>query len=201
MSDPVTAAMIGAGISGGTSLLRGKSLGSSLQNAAIGGALGGAGSYLGGAMGGAGGAKATGVNTLDDAAKMSGVLDEKLVYNPATGNFINPEYFVGATSSMPLYTGAGSTLSQVGTGLSSLGSQINTGLGNLGSGAIDSIRANPFPAANLGLSAYDRMNQSQAPLQPSPMLSAQQLIGQQGAVPTPQFNSLLQASRRPIFIG
>jgi hypothetical protein len=37
MSDPITAAALGAGISGGTSLLRGKSLGSSLQNAALGG--------------------------------------------------------------------------------------------------------------------------------------------------------------------
>jgi len=45
------------------------------------------------------------------------------------------------------------------------------------------------------------MTPSQAPLQPSPMLNAQQLMGQQGAVPTPQFNSLLQASRRPILIG
>jgi hypothetical protein len=59
MSDPITAAALGAGISGGTSLLRGKSLGSSLQNAALGGVLGGAGGYLGGAMGGAGGAGAT----------------------------------------------------------------------------------------------------------------------------------------------
>jgi len=43
MSDPVTAAMVGAGISGGTSLLQGKSVGKSLKNAAIGGVLGGAG--------------------------------------------------------------------------------------------------------------------------------------------------------------
>jgi hypothetical protein len=60
---------------------------------------------------------------------------------------------------------------------------------------------NPLQTANLGLSAYDRMNASQAPLQPSPMLNAQQLMGQQGPVPTPQFNSLLQPSRRPILIG
>lgn len=195
MSDPVTAAMIGAGVGGGTSLLRGKSLGSALQNAAIGGALGGAGSYLGGAMGGAGGAKATGVNTLDDAAKMSGVLDEKLVYNPATGNFINPEYFVGATSSMPLYTGAGSTLSQIGTGLGSLGSKIS----NVMPG--DVLMSNPLGYGKLALDTYGAMNPSQAPLQPSPMQSAQQLIGQQSPVPTPQFNSLLQTSRRPILIG
>jgi len=195
MSDPVTAAMIGAGVSGGTSLLQGKKLGTSLRNAAIGGALGGAGSYLGGAMGGVGGAKATGVNTLDDAAKMSGVLDEKLVYNPATGNFINPEYFVGATSSMPLYTGAGNTLSQIGTGLGSLGSNIS----NVMPG--DVLMSNPLGYGKLALDTYGTMNQSQAPLQPSAMQNAQQLIGQPNAVPTPQFNSLLQASRRPILIG
>jgi hypothetical protein len=45
------------------------------------------------------------------------------------------------------------------------------------------------------------MNASQAPLQPSPMLSAQQLMGQQGAVPTPQFNSIPQLPRKPIYIG
>jgi hypothetical protein len=43
MGDPVTLALIGAGIGGGTSLLKGQGLGSSLQNAAIGGALGGVG--------------------------------------------------------------------------------------------------------------------------------------------------------------
>jgi hypothetical protein len=54
MSDPITAMAVGAAIGGGTSLARGKSFGSALQNAAIGGALGGGGSYLGGLMGGAG---------------------------------------------------------------------------------------------------------------------------------------------------
>jgi hypothetical protein len=195
MSDPITAAAIGAGISGGTSLLKGKSLGSSLQNAAIGGALGGAGGYLGGAMGGAGGA--TGGTT----GAVEGSIGTELVFNPATGTYLNPSYFAGATSGMPLYTGGGSALSQMGTGLGSLGSELNTRLGSLGSSAIDAVKANPFPAANLGMSAYDRMNQSQAPLQPSPMLNAQQLMGQQSPAPTPQFNSLLQPSRRPILIG
>jgi hypothetical protein len=74
-------------------------------------------------------------------------------------------------------------------------------MGALGTGALNSITSNPFPAANLGLGIYDRMNQSQAPLQPSPMLSAQQLMGQQGATPIPQFNSMLQLPRRPILIG
>ena len=56
MSDPITAMAVGAAIGGGTSLARGKSFGSALQNAAIGGALGGGGSYLGGLMSGAGAA-------------------------------------------------------------------------------------------------------------------------------------------------
>ena len=69
MSDPITAMAVGAAIGGGTSLARGKSFGSALQNAAIGGALGGGGSYLGGLMGGAG---ATGAAT--GASSGSGLL-------------------------------------------------------------------------------------------------------------------------------
>ena len=195
MSDPITAAAIGAGISGGTSLLQGKKLGTSLKNAAIGGALGGAGGYLGGAMGGAGGATSTGANMLDDAAQLSGVTAEGLVFNPATGTFLNPQYFAGATSGMPLYTGGGSALSQIGTGLGSLGSNIS----NVMPG--DVLMSNPLGYGKLALDTYGTMNQSQAPLQPSAMQNAQQLIGQPNAVPTPQFNSLLQPSRRPILIG
>ena len=190
MSDPITAAMVGAGVGGGTSLLRGKSLGSSLQNAALGGALGGAGSYLGGAMGGVGGA--TGGTT---GAAVPGSIGTELAFNPATGTFLNPSYFAGATSSMPLYTGAGSALSQIGTGLGSLGSNIS----NVMPG--DVLMGNPLGYGKLALDTYGTMNQSQAPLQPSAMQSAQQLIGQPNAVPTPQFNSLLQPSRRPILIG
>jgi hypothetical protein len=74
-------------------------------------------------------------------------------------------------------------------------------LGALGTGALNSIASNPFATANLGLGLYDRLNQSQAPLQPSAMQSAQQLMGQQGAVPIPQFNSMLQLPRKPIYIG
>ncbi len=185
MSDPITAAMVGAGVGGGTSLLQGKSLGSSLKNAAIGGALGGAGGYLGGAMGGAGGA----------TGAAPGSIGTELVFNPATGTYLNPAYFAGATSGMPLYTGAGSALSQIGTGLGSLGSKIS----NVMPG--DVLMSNPLGYGNIALNAYDRMNPSQAPLQPSPMLSAQQLMGQQQPAPIPQFNSLLQASRKPIYIG
>ena len=191
MSDPVTAAMIGAGVSGGTSLLQGKKLSTSLKNAAIGGALGGAGGYLGGAMGGAGGAAGSTAGTT----AVPGSIGTELVFNPATGTYLNPSYFAGATSSMPLYTGGGSALSQIGTGLGSLGSNIS----NVMPG--DVLMSNPIGYGKLALDTYGAMNPSQAPLQPSPMLSAQQLMGQQGPVPTPQFNSLLQTSRRPILIG
>jgi hypothetical protein len=193
MSDPITAAAIGAGISGGTSLLQGKSVGKSLKNAAIGAALGGTGGYLGGAMGGAGGAGATTGGTT--GAALPGSIGTELAFNPATGTYLNPSYFAGATSSMPLYTGAGSALSQIGTGLGSLGSNIS----NVMPG--DVLMGNPLGYGKLALDTYGTMNQSQAPLQPSAMQNAQQLIGQPNAVPTPQFNSLLQASRRPILIG
>jgi hypothetical protein len=171
MADPITAAMVGAGISGGTSLLQGKSLGKSLENAAIGGALGGAGGALGGAMGGAAGGAAGGTT----GAAVPGSIGTELVFNPATGTYLNPSYFAGATSGMPLYTGAGSTLSQIGTGLGSLGSEINTGLSSLGGSALESLKANPTQAAGLGLNVYDRMNQ-----QP------QQMQGQQLGVIRPQ---------------
>ena len=71
-------------------------------------------------------------------------------------------------------------------------------LDNIGSSAMDSIKANPFGAAGLGMGVYDRMNQKQEPLKPSSM---QQLIRQQQAAPPAQFNSMLQLPRRPIYIG
>ena len=160
MSDPITAAMVGAGVSGGTSLLKGKDIGKSLQDAAIGGALGGAGGYLGGAMGGAGGA-ATGTGTGAGAA-VPGSIGTELVFNPATGTYLNPSYFAGATSGMPLYTGAGSALSQIGTGLGSLGSNIS----NIMPG--DVIMNNPLGYSKLALDAYGAMNQ-----QPQSMQSSQ----------------------------
>ena len=194
MSDPVTAAMIGAGVSGGTSLLQGKKLGTSLRNAAIGGALGGAGSYLGGAMGGAG--------NVGGAAK-GGI------------NFSSIGSGLGGTTGLPVGGQGINVLGNVGTGITQTSNPLlylddamnltnpvtDSVFNRMGTSVIDSIKANPFPTLNLGLNAYDRMNASQAPLQPSPMQSAQQLISGQTPVPTPQFNSLLQASRRPIFIG
>jgi hypothetical protein len=87
-------------------------------------------------------------------------------------------------------TGAGMMTSSQLPGLMAASTPgLLSGLGTLG-GATQ--------AAGLGLNIYDRMNPSQAPLQPSPM---QQLMRQQQPVPTPQFNSMLQLPRKPIYIG
>ena len=72
-----------------------------------------------------------------------------------------------------------------------------SGLGSLGGAAFNAAKANPFQTLGLGMNVYDRMNPSQAPLQ------AQQanVNRQQQPVPTPQFNSMLQLPRKPIYIG
>ena len=194
MSDPITAAAIGAGISGGTSLLQGKKLSTSLRDAAIGGAMGGAGGYLGGAMGGAG--------NVGGAAK-GGI------------NFSSIGSGLGGTSGLPVGGQGINLLNNVGTGITQTSNPLlylddamnltnpvtNSVFNKMGTSVMDSLKSNPFQAAGLGINIYDRMNQSQAPLQPSPMLNAQQLMGQQGPVPTPQFNSIPQLPRRPIYIG
>jgi hypothetical protein len=223
MSDPITAAAIGAGISGGTSLLQGKKLSTSLRDAAIGGALGGAGGYLGGAMGGAGGAATTTGGTTgnlgnaiatEGAANM-GNIGMANTFNTGAGNVLgqsgtyaqglNPELYTGSRGMFDVATG--STLGGQGPATFAGGGGYDTSLlGGLKRGVSgimpgDVLMSNPVGYGNLALNAYSTMNQSQAPLQPSPMLSAQQLIGQQGAVPIPQFNSIPQLPRRPIYIG
>ena len=207
MSDPITAAAIGAGISGGTSLLRGKKLGTSLRDAAIGGALGGAGGYLGGAMGGAGnvgGAAKGGINFSSIGSGLGGTTGL-----PVGGQGINlGSLGYDATQGANLLGNLGTGITQTANPLLYLDDAANltnpvtdSVFNRMGTSVMDSLKSNPFQAAGFGMNVYDRMNPSQAPLQPSPMLSAQQLMGQQGAVPTPQFNSIPQLPRRPIYIG
>jgi hypothetical protein len=223
MSDPITAAAIGAGISGGTSLLQGKKLSTSLRDAAIGGALGGAGGYLGGAMGGAGGAATTTGGTTgnvgnalatEGAANM-GNIGMFNTFNTGAGNVLgqsgtyaqglNPELYTGSRGMFDVATG--STLGGQGPATFAGGGGYDTSLlGGLKRGVSgimpgDVLMSNPVGYGNLALNAYSTMNQSQAPLQPSPMLNAQQLMGQQGATPVPQFNSMAQLPRKPIYIG
>jgi len=111
-----------------------------------------------------------------------------------------PSILAGTGSTL---TGAGMmTSSQLPGLMASATPGLMGGLGSsLGGAAMGAIKDNPFGAASLGMGVYDRMNMSQAPLQPSAMQSAQQLIGQRQAVPNPEFNSMLQLPRRPIYIG
>ena len=199
--DPITltgiaaldAALVGAGVGAATSAATG---GDPLKGALLGGVTGGGSSLLGGAGGAAASAvddvATTGANLADDAAQLSGVTAEGLVFNPSTGTFLNPEYFAGAASGMPLYTGAGSTLSQLGTGLGSLGSEINTGLNSLGGSALEALKANPAQTAGLGLNVYDRMNQQ--PQTQAPQLGI--INPQESSQYQPILNTILQ-KRKP----
>jgi len=120
MSDPITMAMVGAAVGGGGSLLSGKSLGKSLKNAAIGGTLGyGGGTLLGGA-GATGGASSLAPEALTGTIESSG-----MVFNPATGSYLAPEAYFGATSATPLFTGTGSMLDKFTMGAQSLGSDFS----------------------------------------------------------------------------
>jgi hypothetical protein len=127
-------------------------------------------------------------------------------FDPVTATALPAVGAKSILSSLPLsaggMTGAGMmTSSQLPGLMASSTPGLMGGLGSFGGAAMDSIKGNPFGAAGLGMGIYDRMNQSQAPLQPSAMQSAQQLIGQRQAVPNPEFNSMLQLPRRPIYIG
>jgi hypothetical protein len=120
MADPVTMAMVGAAVGGGGSLLSGKSLGKSLKNAAIGGTLGYGGGTL---LGGAGAAGTT--SSLAPEALAGTIESSGMVFNPATGSYLAPEAYLGASSSAPIFTGTGSMLDKVSMGAQSLGSNFS----------------------------------------------------------------------------
>jgi hypothetical protein len=127
-------------------------------------------------------------------------------FDPVTATALPAVGAQSILSSLPVsaggFTGAGMmTSSQLPGLMASSTPGLMGGLGSFGGAAMDSIKGNPFGAAGLGMGIYDRMNQSQGPLQPSAMQSAQQLIGQRQAVPNPEFNSMLQLPRKPIYIG
>jgi hypothetical protein len=116
--------LIGAAVGAGTSALFG---GDPLRGGLLGGVSGG---LFGGGLfddllkrTAAGGA-ASGLNTVGAATVPSAAAGSAgqagLVFNPATGSFLNPEYYALASSANPIYTGAGSLGSQVSTGLGSL---------------------------------------------------------------------------------
>jgi hypothetical protein len=113
--------IIGAAIGAGTSALTGND---PLTGAVLGGATGGfaKGGGVGGLFGGnpaAGGSFASGAATVPAAAQ-GAASQAGLLFNPATGSFLNPEYYALASSANPIYTGAGSLGSQIATGAGSL---------------------------------------------------------------------------------
>jgi len=113
--------IIGAAIGAGTSALTGRD---PLKGAVLGGATGGfvKGGGVGGLFGGnpaAGGSFASGAATVPAAAQ-GAASQAGLLFNPATGSFLNPEYYALASSANPIYIGAGSLGSQIATGAGSL---------------------------------------------------------------------------------
>jgi hypothetical protein len=150
MGDPVTMAMVGAAVGGGGSLLKGKSLGKSLKNAAIGGTLGyggglaGQGLGLSGAAGGAGGASSLAPEALAGTIESSG-----MVFNPATGSYLAPESFLLEGTSMPIFTGGEGLLSN---SLSGLTDMIPTSLSDYATPqnllGVSQVLAQPSPAPN-----------------------------------------------------
>lgn len=104
-------ALIGAGIGGGVNLLRGKN---PLQGALLGGlggaATGGMSNYFN--TGSLLGASPVGQQVANAAmAGAGGAPFAGAVFNPATGTFLNPEYFVGSSSSLPIFSGGQGLLS------------------------------------------------------------------------------------------
>jgi hypothetical protein len=112
MADPITMAMVGAAVGGGGSLLSGKSLKKSLKNAAIGGTLGYGGGTLLGSAGAAGGTSSLAPNALAGTIESSG-----MVFNPATGSYLAPEAYFGATSANPILTAGNSLFSSMPSGI------------------------------------------------------------------------------------
>jgi hypothetical protein len=122
--DPITMAMVGAAVGGGGSLLSGKSLGKSLKNAAIGGTLGYGGGVAGQGLLGAGGVGA-GTTSLAPEALAGTIESSGMIFNPATGSYLAPEAYLGASSATPLFTGTGSILEKASMGAQSLGSNFS----------------------------------------------------------------------------
>jgi hypothetical protein len=126
MSDPITMAMVGAAVGGGGSLLKGKSLGKSLKNAAIGGTLGYGGGLASQGLLGAGAAGGAGTTASLAPEALAGTIESSgMIFNPATGSYLAPEAYLGASSSTPLFTGTGSILDKASMGAQSLGSNFS----------------------------------------------------------------------------
>jgi len=152
--------IIGAAIGAGTSALTG---GDPLKGAVLGGATGGI--TGGGGVGGLFGSSSASSGAASGAAAVPAAAEGAaasggLLFNPATGSFLNPEYYALASSANPIYTGAGSLGSQIATGAGSLmdtpfvhglRDYLPSGqsLANLGMSSMQSRPAMPAPAGGV----------------------------------------------------
>jgi hypothetical protein len=132
MFDPFTLAMIGAGVGAFTNKK------DPLKGALIGGGLGYGGGLLAApgtaaagtsAATGAGaglGANAPGAAAFNQSMGLSGlpgmgtIESAGMVFNPATGTYLSPSSYLGASTPFATYTGNEGLLSQIGTGAGSL---------------------------------------------------------------------------------
>jgi hypothetical protein len=195
--------ILGGGLTGAGMMTAGSPIIPGLLASSTPGLMGGLGTLGGTAMGATGAASALNpsVPTTFMNENISPLLTNEATRNAAS---FNPSQFAtqGFTDGVmnqyaPNFADIARGTSEGFTG----GGYAGSFLDNIGGSAMDALKANPFQAAGLGMNVYDRMNPSQAPLQPSAMQSAQQLIGQRQAVPNPEFNSMLQLPRKPIYIG
>lgn len=151
--------LIGAGVGGLTSALRGKNI---LKGAALGGALGGVGGGVNSLMNGGSFLQGAGLDGLTGAASdavsqgAGGLLSSNienlaptliesaapLTSSAVSGSigsdglvqigdtFYNPEYFANMSGASPIYTGTGSMLDKLSMGAQSLGSDLSAKLPN-----------------------------------------------------------------------
>jgi len=178
--------ILGGGLTGAGMMTAGAPIIPGLLTTATPSALGTLGTLGGTAMGAA------------EAAIPGSIESAGLVLNPATGTYLNPEYFALAESGMPLYTGGGSALSQLGTGLGSLGNEINTRLGSLGTSTLEAMKDNPVQTANLGMNIYSGLN-AQPQQAPPPQLGI--IRPQQSGQYNPVLNALLQKRNQYSLLG
>lgn len=140
--------MIGAGVGGGLNLLRGKN---PLQGALLGGAGGALTGGIGGAFGGGATGGAAGGAASGTAGALPGTVESMgLVFNPATGTYLAPEAYLGASSAFPVFTGGEGVLSNA--------------MGNIGASIPQSVKDYATPQNLLGV-AQLATEPNQAPLQ------------------------------------
>jgi hypothetical protein len=183
--------LVGAGLGAGTNLLRGKGVGGILKGAALGGALGGIGGGLNGLANGGSFLEGAGLNGLSGATANAGIGEavipgsiesSGMVFNPATGSYLAPESYLGASSSMPVFTGGEGLLSNgisnitdmmpqslseyatpknllgVGQVLSAMPAN-QAPLQNIGSGSISQGQMPQYTPFNTGTPAWKKRNQ------------------------------------------